>query len=111
MLRLLAVTSLAVALTGCLDVCGRAEVLNKNFQTRHDQCFPSGTLPNAPFDADKCDTSMKVCSERDEQTIHTYFDCLERLPVCTPETKASFNDKFLACANPMTTVSAGCFVP
>lgn len=110
-LRFLAVTTLAVALSGCLDVCTRAENLNKNFQTRHEKCFPSGTLPNAPFDPDRCDTSMKVCSKTDEETIHTYFDCLERLPVCTQETKAAFNDKFLACANTMTTVSAGCFVP
>lgn len=111
MVRFLAVTTLAIAFTGCLDVCARAEDLNENFHKRHEQCFPAGTLPNAPFDANRCDTSMKVCTKTDEQTIHTYFDCLARLPVCTPDTKAAFNDKFIACANPMTTVSSGCFVP
>lgn len=111
MLRLLAAASLLATLTGCLDVCTRAENLNKDFQKRHEGCFPSGTLPNAPFDADRCDTSMKVCSRSDEATVQAYLDCVEQLPVCTQETKSTFNDKFLACANPMTTVSAGCFRP
>jgi hypothetical protein len=104
-------TLVALAATGCLDVCGRAELLNKEFQKRHSQCFPEGTLPNAPFSADACDASMKACSKTDEAALQTYFDCLDRLPVCTAQTKSTFNDKFLECAKRMNQLSQGCFTP
>jgi hypothetical protein len=101
----------ALALSGCLDVCARAKLLNEQFQKRHDACFPDGALPNAPFDEKRCDASMKVCNPTEEQTIQKYFDCLDQLPVCTKDTKAAFNDAFLKCAAPMSSLSAGCFRP
>jgi hypothetical protein len=104
-------TLAALAASGCLDVCARAKLQNEQFQKRHAACFPEGTLPNAPFDADACDASMKMCSKTDEQALQKYFDCLEQLPVCAPETKSAFNDKFLQCAQGMNQLSQGCFEP
>ena len=70
-----------------------------------------GALGNAPFDGARCDESMKVCSEGEERALQAYFDCLDRLPVCTPETKPQFNEAVLACASGMQALSPGCFVP
>lgn len=97
--------------SGCLDVCSRAELMNAEYPKRHRACFPDDALGNAPFDGARCDESMKVCSKQDEAALQKYFDCLDRLPVCTPETKPQFNEAVLACASGMTALSPGCFVP
>lgn len=104
-------TFAALAASGCLDVCARAELQSTEFQKRHSACFPEGTLPNAPFSADACDTSMKACSKTDEQALQQYFDCLDTLPVCSPQAKSTFNDKFLECAKGMNQLTEGCFHP
>lgn len=95
--------------TGCADVCARAELASAEFPKRHDACFPDGTLPGAPFDAKQCSNSMNDCSPDDEQKIHAYFDCVEKLAPCTPEKKAQFTADFLACTTGMNRLSSGCF--
>ena len=102
---------MVIAASGCLDVCSRAELMNGAYPKRHRACFPEGALGNAPFDGARCDESMKVCSEGEERALQAYFDCLDRLPVCTPETKPQFNEAVLACASGMQALSPGCFVP
>lgn len=111
MSRVVVVTLLGLTLTGCLEVCARAEVLNADFPVRHQACFPDGTLQNARFDLEQCDESMKGCTATDEESIQDYFDCIDRLPTCTAENKATFNDAFLKCAQGMTAVTPGCFRP
>ncbi|PZR14388.1 MAG: hypothetical protein DI536_10020 [Archangium gephyra] len=96
-------------LTGCADVCARAELMAVEFPERHGACFPDGTLPGPAFDAKVCDSSMNACSPGDEQRIHTYFDCVEKLAPCTPETKADFTSDFLGCTTGMNRLSSGCF--
>ncbi|MGV3625200.1 MAG: hypothetical protein ACO1OB_30585 [Archangium sp.] len=96
-------------LTGCADVCARAELASTEFPARHKACFPDGTLPGQRFDPKTCDSSMNACSTADEQRIHTYFDCVEKLAPCTPETKAAFTSDFLACTTGMNRLSSGCF--
>ncbi len=106
-MRFVLVTLLVLA--GCADVCSRAELTGTEFPRRHDACFPDGTLPPPPFDAKACDRSMNACSTSDEQTIQAYFDCVEQLAPCTPETKAEFSANFLKCTTGMNRLSAGCF--
>ena len=103
--------ALALLLTTGCGVCSRGEVLNKTFPERHAACFAQGTLPNTPFNPKQCDASMKVCTRADETALNAYFNCLEKLPVCTEATKAAFNDKLLACATGMGQISEGCFRP
>jgi hypothetical protein len=98
-------------LTACANVCERGEALNKSFPERHAACFAQDTLPGTEFDSAACDTSMSACSKTDEAALHQYFDCVERLPVCTQANKQAFNDKFLECANGMNRISEGCFRP
>ena len=111
MLRALIVPFVVIAASGCLDVCSRAELMNGAYPKRHRACFPEGALGNAPFDGARCDESMKACSEGEERALQAYFDCLDRLPVCTPDTKPQFNEAVLACASGMQSLSPGCFVP
>lgn len=98
-------------LTACADVCERGELLSKSFPERHTACFAPDTLPGPAFDLKACDTSMSACSKSDEQALHDYFDCVERLPTCTQPTRAAFNEKFLKCATGMNRISDGCFRP
>lgn len=109
MARLLAALAFAAALAGCADVCTRAQTISDEWGKRHAACFPTGALPNAPFEASSCTAAMKPCSKADEAKVQTYFDCLEQLPRCTLDTRTSFNDSFLSCASGMSQVTPGCF--
>ena len=109
---------LALALlltTGCADVCSRGATLNKTFPARHAACFARDTLPSPPFNVKQCDASMKACTPEDDTALHAYFDCLEKLPVCTEATRAAFNEKVLTCAAGMGQLTDGltdgCFRP
>ncbi|MFO0594743.1 MAG: hypothetical protein U0228_05550 [Myxococcaceae bacterium] len=109
MLRWLPALVVAVVLSGCADVCTRAQTISDDWSKRHSACFPSGTLPNAPFESTACAAAMKPCSKADEQVVQRYLDCLEQLPKCTSDTRTSFNDEFLHCASGMSQVTPGCF--
>ena len=100
-----------ILLTACADVCKRGETLSKTFPERHAECFAPDTLPSPVFDAKACDTSMNACSAKDETALHAYFDCVEKLPVCTKNNRSAFNDTFLACASGMGRITEGCFRP
>ena len=97
--------------TGCADVCTRAQSLSTNFQKRHAACYAEGTLPSPPFDAKACQSSMNACTSQDETALHTYFDCVDQLPVCTQANRTAFGEKFLACATGMGQLTEGCFRP
>jgi hypothetical protein len=105
----LALTVAAFTLTACADVCLRAELLGTSFHQRHQACFSPDTLPSPKVNEDVCDDSMNACTPQDEAAIHAYFDCLETLRVCTPETRGDFNEAFLGCAKGMNRLSEGCF--
>lgn len=96
-------------LSACMSVCERGAALNKSFPVRQAACFAEGTLPSPPFDSAKCDDSMNACTAADQAALHTYFDCVERLPVCTDGTRAAFSDSFLGCATRLGQLSDGCF--
>ncbi len=85
--------------------------MSKSFPKRHAACYASDTLPSPVFDSAACDDSMNACSPRDETALHEYFDCLERLPVCTQNNRQAFNEKVLSCATGMGRISEGCFRP
>ncbi len=103
---------LVMSVSACtVDVCKRAQALNTSYRQRHAACFAEGTLPAAPFDAKSCDASMNACSPADETALQGYFDCVEQLPVCTPETRAAFSTGYLACTTGMNRLSDGCFRP
>jgi len=106
--RALTVAS-CLALTACIDVCTRAENLSTSFQERHAACFSPDALPSPKVQDKTCDASMKVCSAKDERAIQLYFDCVEALKPCTPETRSAFNEAFLACTTGMNALSEGCF--
>ncbi|MDP1822741.1 MAG: hypothetical protein Q8L48_05855 [Archangium sp.] len=110
-MRAIVVTVVVLLFTACADVCERGAAINKSFSERHAACYAESTLPGAPFDTAKCDDSMNACSTQDETALHTWFDCVERLPTCTPATRAAFNEKSLACANGMGQLTDGCFRP
>ncbi|MFZ5444801.1 MAG: hypothetical protein ACOZQL_32730 [Myxococcota bacterium] len=102
--------TLLLSLTACVpDVCTRAQRLNTDFPKRHEACFADDTLPGASFDATACDTSMKPCSTADEAALQAYFDCVEKLPVCTPDTRGDFSAALLSCASGMNQLTPGCF--
>lgn len=101
--------SVTLVLTGCADVCTRAELQSKQFRERHAACFPEGTLLGPAFDAERCGDSMNACSADDERAVQAYFDCVEALDRCTPETRSEFNEAFLDCTTGMNRLSAGCF--
>ncbi|HEY1089390.1 MAG TPA: hypothetical protein VGE37_16930 [Archangium sp.] len=109
MFRRALTVALGLAFTGCLDVCTRAANLNESFPERHQACFSPDALPSPKVQDKTCDASMKVCSAQDEQAIQRYFDCVESLKPCTPETRSAFNDAFLACTSGMNQLSEGCF--
>jgi hypothetical protein len=110
--RALSLLIVVFSLGACVvEPCKRGELLSTSFPQRHAACIAQDTLPGPTFDVKACTTSMKVCSATDELALQKYFDCVEQLPVCTPETRTAFNDKFLACASGMNRLSAGCFVP
>jgi hypothetical protein len=106
-MRLLLFSTLMLT-TGCMSVCERAAALNKSFQVRQAACFAEGTL-SQPFDATKCNDSMNACTAADQTALQTYFDCVERLPVCNSGNRAAFSDSFLGCATRLGTLSEGCF--
>lgn len=102
---------LVLLLTSCADVCKRAEALNTTFPERHLACYAPDTLPSPAFDAKACTTSMSACTPTDQAALNQYFDCLERLPVCTRANKADFNEKVLSCAASLGQITQGCFQP
>ena len=90
---------LVLLATGCVpEVCARAEALNTSFPQRHAACIAEGTLTGPAFDGAACDGSMSTCSASDEQALQAYFQCVEKLPACTRETRADFSQAFLSCA-------------
>jgi hypothetical protein len=54
---------------------------------------------------------MTSCTPSDQATLHAYFDCLERLPVCTRANRPGFNEQVLGCAASLGQVTDGCFQP
>ena len=111
-MRALVLSLCVTVLEACaIEPCKRGGLLSTSFPQRHAACIAQDTLPGPGFDVKACTTSLKACSATDEQALQQYFDCVEQLPVCTPQTRTAFNDKFLACASGMNRLSAGCFVP
>ena len=102
---------LALLLTSCGEVCSRAQTLNKTFPERHVACYPADTLPSPAFDPKACSTSMTACTPTDRAALKTYFDCLERLPVCTHANKPEFSELVLTCAASLNEITDGCFRP
>ena len=97
---------LALALSGCADVCQHAETVAKSFAARSNSYTRVGTLSS--FDVTACQASLEQCSNEDLQLIRAWYDCLERLPTCTTQTSTEFSNRVLACASHMQ-LSEGCF--
>lgn len=103
--------ALIVLLSGCsVEVCTRSQTISDAWRTRHATCFSDGTEPAAKFDLDACNDSMNACTASDEQRLQGYLDCIEALPVCTPESRASFSADVMACSNDMSRLSDGCYL-
>ena len=102
---------LALLFTSCGDVCKRAEVLSRTFPERHVACYAADTLPGPQFEAKACTSSMSACTPTDQSSLNAYFDCLEKLPVCTRANKPAFGEKVLGCAASLGQVTDGCFEP
>ena len=103
--------ALVLPACGPADVCSRAEQINVEYRERHAACIAGDPFPGTPFDVAACTDAIKTCSAADERTLQRYFDCVEALPPCTPDTRSDFQAAFLACANGMATLSSGCAVP
>ncbi len=96
---------LAVCLAACAaDPCARAEQTTVDFPAKIRACQ---AIAPPVFDATTCKASLATCTPADEAAIASYFDCLDKLPVCT--VASDFTAAVLACDNHMSALSAGCF--
>lgn len=107
-MRLLALLA-ALVLTACGNVCDRGASIASTFPEKTQPCFTSTSRPSLSFDRMKCDQSLDKCTSKDLSNINKYFDCLDKLPACKPESTADFSAAFLACTGPMLQLSDGCF--
>lgn len=97
----------SVLVSACGDVCARAGTVTSSFVKKESACVPTSEV--VPFDEDACATSLSACSSSDLGAIDTYLDCLDALPTCSSDDKASFSAKVLGCAGGMQSLAPGCF--
>lgn len=95
----------------CVEPCARAEAIADRYRSAHAACFPEPLSPRQRLDRKACEASLRPCSAADLAALDAYFDCVERLPACAPETKDAWTTSLLECTAGMTTLSAGCFAP
>lgn len=107
MTRRLAAALLSLLLAGCGSLCTRAEATATSFTDKALPCGSTGPTPR--FDRMACEASMGACTAEDTQRLWDYLDCLDALPTCEPKQAAAFSAAVLACAAPMSGMSAGCF--
>lgn len=98
---------MATMVGACGDVCARAGEVTNSFVKKESACV--ATAAAVPFDEERCATSLTSCSSSDLSTVETYLDCLDALPACSSDDKASFSAKVLGCAGGMQSLAPGCF--
>lgn len=90
----------AVALAGCGPVspCDRISAVGSTLTARRGSCAITITVGAKA----SCDSAYAsgLCRPSDEASHHRAFDCLERLPVCTPGTELAWLAQFNACTAP-----------
>jgi hypothetical protein len=101
----------AMLTAACVDPCERAEALAQRYRTDHAPCFEAPLPPRQRLDRATCEASLGPCTGADLATLDAYFGCVAALPACTVATKEAWTASLLQCADGMTTVTPGCFVP
>jgi hypothetical protein len=92
-----------VAASGC-NPCVRIYNAEQQANDKGRDCGASNNLP----DLNACNNGLSSCSPDDVEWLHTYADCLEKLPVCSSGQGFSWGLQRFGCIEPLGKVSASC---
>src|SRR4051794_31907989 len=95
----------AAALSGCgAAVCDRNAKLD--VAAKNGDCgFSSAKLLG---ERASCEAGIKSCSDADQKTLQTMFDCVEKLQACTSATKDAYVAASGSCFGPLSGLSDAC---
>lgn len=107
-----AVALVSLSLTACSgSLCDDFDDTGKELVDKVKACpsFSDVTYtPPTEAEKQKCEDSLKSCTDADKEALNKFIDCVNDLPKCEAASEQSFAASFLACAAPLQSVSDAC---